>query len=153
MALQIALGTFLLLVNIGIAAVSAMALEVAFLRGHRWLLHEPHRPKLVLVIAGVSLCILGVISVGLWVWALAYYLVGAHPTMEEAVYFSSVIYTTLGLGDVLLPKEWRLLAGMEAANGFLNFGLLTALLIEALRTVRLSQVEARRGRREGDAGG
>lgn len=153
MGLQIALGTFLLLVNITIAAVSAMALEVAFLRGHTWLMKEPHRPKLVLVIAGVSLCILGVISVGLWVWALAYVLIGAHPTMEEAVYFSSVIYTTLGLGDVLLPKEWRLLAGMEAANGFLNFGLLTALLIEALRTVRLGQAEVSRSKRARGGGG
>jgi hypothetical protein len=152
MAVQIALGTGLLLINILIASVAAMALEVAFQRGHRWLLREPHRPKLVLLVAGVSLWVLMVISVGLWVWALAYYLLGAHATMEEAVYFSSVIYTTLGLGDVLLPVEWRILAGMEAANGFLNFGLLTALLIEGLRQVRLGQVEARQGKRESNAG-
>jgi hypothetical protein len=44
-------------------------------------------------------------------------------------------------------QGWRLLAGMEAANGFLNFGLLTALLIEAFRQVRINQVEQqRRGR-------
>ena len=30
--------------------------------------------------------------------------------------------------DVILPLDWRILAGMEAANGFLTFGLLTALL-------------------------
>ena len=33
---------------------------------------------------------------------------------------------------------------MAAANGFLNFGLMTALLVEALRHVRLGQVDARR---------
>ena len=40
----------------------------------------------------------------------------------------------------------RLLAGMEAANGFLNFGLLTALLIEGLRQVRLGQWDTRQKR-------
>ena len=50
---------------------------------------------------------------------------------------------------LLVPaREWRLLAGMEAANGLLNFGLLTALLIEALRQIRLGQFDARR-KREG----
>jgi hypothetical protein len=52
----------------------------------------------------------------------------------------------LGFGDVLLPQDWRILAGMTAANGFLNFGLLTALLIEALRQIRLGQVERRKSR-------
>lgn len=59
-----------------------------------------------------------------------------------------VMFTTLGLGDVLLPKDWRILAGMEAANGFLNFGLLSALFIEALRLVRLNQVKVSRRRED-----
>lgn len=147
MFLQIALGTGLLLFNITIAAVATMALEVAFQKGHPWLLTEPHRTKLVIALAGVSLWVLGIISIGLWVWALAYVAIGALPTMEGAVYFSSVTYTTLGYGDVVLPGEWRILAGMEAANGLLNFGLLTALLYEALRSVRLGQVEMRKTRR------
>ena len=59
------------------------------------------------------------------------------------MYFSLVSFTTLGFGDVLFPPEWRLLSGMAAANGLLNFGLLTALLVEALRHVRLGQMNAR----------
>lgn len=146
MFLQIAVGTGLLMANILVAAIAAMILEVAFQRFHPWLLREPHRPKLVLVIAGVSLWVLGVITVGVWLWAAAFLELGAFRTLEESVYFSLVVFTTLGLGDVLLPHDWRLLAGMAAANGFLNFGLLTALLIEALRQVRLAQVEKRRSR-------
>jgi hypothetical protein len=105
-----------------------------------------HRPKLVLMIAGVSLWVLGVITAGVWLWAFAYLWIGAFGTLEEAVYFSLVCFTTLGFGDVLLPQDWRILAGMTAANGFLNFGLLTALLIEALRQIRLGQVERRKSR-------
>jgi hypothetical protein len=146
MLVQIAVGTGLLLANILIAAVAAMLLEVACQRTHPWMLREPHRPKLVLMIAGVSLWVLGVITAGVWVWAFAYLWIGAFSTLEQSVYFSLVCFTTLGLGDVLLPQEWRILAGMTAANGFLNFGLLTALLIEALRQIRLGQVERRKSR-------
>ncbi|MGL5012003.1 MAG: ion channel [Paracoccaceae bacterium] len=149
MFVQIAIGTGLLLTSILIAAVSALLTEMVFLRSHGWLMREPHRPKLVLLIAGVSLWVLGIITVSIWIWAGAFYALGIFATLEEAVYLAMVIYTTLGFGDVLLPQEWRLLAGMAAANGLLNFGLLTALLVEALRHVRLGQVESRR-RTRGD---
>lgn len=146
MLLQIAVGSALLLANITLAAVAAMLMEVAFQYAHGWLIREPHRPRLVALLSGVSLWVLGVVTLGVWVWAGAYYALGVFGTLEEAVYFSLVAYTTLGFGDVLLQHEWRLLAGMEAANGFLNFGLLTAMLIEALRQVRMRQVEHRRKR-------
>jgi len=140
MVLQITVGSALLLTNILIAAVAAMLLEWIFQRSHLWMLREPHRPKLVVMIAGVSLWVLGVITAGTWVWALAFLKLGAFATLEQAVYFALVCFTTLGFGDLLLPQDWRILAGMTAANGLLNFGLLTALLIEALRHVRLGQV-------------
>jgi hypothetical protein len=146
MFVQIVVGTGLLLINISIAAVAAMVMEVIFQRAHGWLMREPHRPKLVLLLAGVSLWVLGVVTAGVWVWASALYGLGAFATLEEAVHFSLATFTTLGLGDVVPAQEWRLLAGMEAANGLLNFGLLTALLIEALRQIRLGQVDARRKR-------
>ena len=148
MLTQIAIGTVLLIINITLAAIAAMALEVMFQKTHPWLMREPHRPKLVLLVAGVSLWLLGVITLGVWIWAGAYLWLGAFPTLEQAVYFSIVAYTTLGLGDVVLPQAWRILAGMEAANGFINFGLLSALFIEALRQIRLSQVELRRRGRD-----
>lgn len=144
MFIQIAIGTGLLLINIAVAAVSAIVLEELMLRTHAWLLRPPHRPKLVLLLAGVSLWVLIVITAGVWVWALAYLYLGAFSTLEESVHFSLVAYSTLGLGDILPVKEWRLLAGMESANGFLNFGLLIALLVEGLRQVRLGQIEHHR---------
>lgn len=146
MFIQIAVGTGVLLTNIILAAIAAMVMEVVFQRSHGWLLRDPHRPKLVLVLAGVSLGVLGVITAGVWIWATVFLGVGAFGSLEEAVYFSLVAFTTLGLGDVILPPDWRLLAGMASANGMINFGLLTALLVEGLRQVRLGQVEERRKR-------
>ena len=144
MFVQIAVGSGLLLFNICIAALAAFVLEVMFQRAHGWMLREPHRPKLLLMLSVVSLWVLGVVTTGVWVWAVVLHGFGAFPTLEEAVHFSLAAFTTLGLGDIVPAREWRLLAGMEAANGLLDFGLLTALLIEALRHVRMGQVDAAR---------
>ena len=60
--------------------------------------------------------------------------------LETATYFSIVAFTTLGFGDIILPVDWRILGGMTAANGLMNMGLYTALLVEVLRRVRSDQV-------------
>lgn len=145
---QLALGSALLLVSIVIQALTAMLLEVALVRHHVWLTREPQRLKLVIVVILVGIAVLGVITLGAWIWALSFLLLGVFPTLEESLYFALVTFTTLGFGDVLLPQEWRLLAGMAAANGLLNFGLLTALLVEALRHIRIKQSEVRNPRRD-----
>jgi hypothetical protein len=146
MLLQILLGTLALLANVTVMAIAAFLVEGLFLRVHPWLVAPPQRPKLLLLLIGVSLCVLALISAGVWVWALILYALGAFPALEEAVYFALVAFTTLGLGDVVPPPQWRILATMAAVNGFLSFGLLTALLVEALRQVRLAQLETRRKR-------
>ncbi|MEA3274251.1 MAG: potassium channel family protein [Pseudomonadota bacterium] len=50
-------------------------------------------------------------------------------TVEKAVYFSVVTFTTLGYGDItLIDHEWRVLSGIEALNGIVLVGWTTALL-------------------------
>jgi Ion channel len=144
MLLQIALGTGLLLVNVLVMAVAALLLETVFRTAHRWLIAPPQRPKLLLMLIAVGLWILAVLTVGVWIWALVLHQVGAFATLEESVYFAIVAFSTLGLGDVVPPHEWRILSVMAAVNGFLSFGLLTALMVEALRQVRVAQLERRR---------
>lgn len=143
---QIALGTALLVANLMVMAVAALLLEVAFRRAHPWLLSAPQRPKLLVMLIGVGLWVLAVVTVGVWSWATTLHWLGAFATREEALYFALESFTTLGLGDVVPAREWRILAVMSAVNGFLGFGLLTALLVEALRQVRLAQLESRRHR-------
>jgi hypothetical protein len=143
MLLQIALGSGLLVVNVLVMAVAALLLEVAFRTAHPWLITPPQRIKLLLMLVGVGLWVLAVITLGVWLWAFVLYGVGAFVSLEESVYFALVAFSTLGLGDVVPPHEWRILSVMAAVNGFLSFGLLTALLVEALRQVRLAQLERR----------
>ncbi len=87
--------------------------------------------------------VLLIVTIAVWIWAIALYLLGVFITIEGSVYFSIVAFTTLGFGDILLPHQWRLLAGMSAVNGLVMIGLLTAMLVEVLRRVRAIQAETR----------
>ena len=49
------------------------------------------------------------------------------------LYFTFVNYTTLGYGDIMPVKQWRLMGPMAAMNGILMFGWSTAVLFEVLR--------------------
>ncbi len=140
MFIQIALGSVLLFVSIMIAGASFWLMEVSLVRMRPWLIRPPHRPKLMLMLCIAAVWILAQMTAGVWVWALTLMALDVFETLELSVYFALVAFTTLGFGDVLLPVEWRLLGGMAAANGLLNIGLVTALLVEALRQIRLQQI-------------
>ena len=44
------------------------------------------------------------------------------PDLPTGLYFSAVTYTTTGYGDLVLPREWRLVGGVEALTGILMCG-------------------------------
>ncbi len=140
MLIQIALGSVLMMGTVLLAGLTVWLLEGSFRWNKEWLLQEPLRVKLVIAIMGVSLWALLIISGGVWLWAAAFYHLGALPTMEVSVYYTLVTFTTLGYGDVVLSPEWRILGGLAAVNGMLNIGVLTAMMIEALRSLRQSQI-------------
>jgi hypothetical protein len=142
MFVQIAIGSALMLLTIVITGISYWVIEVSLLRWDRWLRRKPHAPRLVAILCAVSLWIMMQLSLGVWLWAGLYMAIGVFDDLETTLYFTVTAYTTLGFGDVLAPQEWRLLGGMAAANGLLNFGLLTAVLVETLRQVRRSQADA-----------
>jgi Ion channel len=58
-------------------------------------------------------------------WALFYWWRGCLPNLEAALYFSGVTYTTVGYGDIVLAKPWRLIAPVEGLTGVLMCGLST----------------------------
>ncbi|ARE41773.1 Kef-type K+ transport system putative NAD-binding component [Rhodovulum sp. P5] len=140
MLIQIVLGSILILLTIIVFALGFWFAETAITRFNPWLVRRPHPPKLVLVLVAAVLVLLSAMTASVWLWAYAFLLLGIFPSLEPAAYFALVAFTTLGFGDILLPIEWRILGGMAAANGLLNIGLYTALLVEALRRVRSEQV-------------
>lgn len=67
-----------------------------------------------------------------WLWAVAFTVLGALPNIGEATYFSLVTYTTLGYGDVTVAEGFKTFAAIAAVTGLLNFGLSTAFLVGLL---------------------
>lgn len=139
MVIQLFLGSTLILVTAMVAALSWWCLEVFLARTHSWVVRRPHGPKLSVILCLAMLWSVAMMTVAVWIWALALFVLDIFSTLEASVYFALVVFTTLGYGDVLLPVEWRLLGGLAAANGLLVFGLLTAMLVETLNQTRQRQ--------------
>jgi ion channel len=62
------------------------------------------------------------------VWALFFWWHNCLPDAESSFYFSGVTYATIGYGDLVLAKEWRLFGPLEGLTGILMCGLSTAFL-------------------------
>ena len=141
---QIGLGSVLMTGTILLAGLTVWLLELIVEKREACFLREPRRLKLMFAVMCMSLWSLVTISGGVWLWATTFYHLHAFATLEESVYFTLVSFTTLGYGDVVLPKGMRILGGMVAVNGMLNIGVLTALLIETIRTLRSKQSQLTR---------
>ena len=66
------------------------------------------------------------------IWALFFWWQKCLPDAESSFYFSGVTYATLGYGDLLLPKEWRMFGPLEALTGSLMVGLSIAFFFAVL---------------------
>jgi len=50
------------------------------------------------------------------------------PSLESSFYFSAASYSTVGYGDVVLPRVWRLLGPVESVTGILMCGISVSFL-------------------------
>jgi hypothetical protein len=71
-------------------------------------------------------------------WATTYCLIVDSQQLrsfEDAAYFSTVTYTSLGYGDIVLVGAWRMLSAFQAMTGLLVFGWSTALLFTIVQRI------------------
>jgi ion channel len=68
-------------------------------------------------------------TVEAWIWAMFYWMFADLGSLRDAIYFSTVTYTTLGYGDITLAEKWQLLSAMQAVDGILMFGWSTAFIV------------------------
>src|SRR3954465_12628244 len=132
MALQFLVGGLVSVINIMIhALVTVGAVGIARSAG----LRHTARPRLVLMagMVGTAAALMVAHTLEVFVWALAYAIVGAAPAGSDLLYFAFVNYTTLGYGDITPADAWRLTRPITAMNGILMFGWSTAVLFEVLR--------------------
>lgn len=97
---------------------------------HWFRLHRHSLGKTVAMVTTV-LGLFAVHSVEVWIWAFALLATGVVNGLEDAVYFSTVTFSTLGYGDIIPSREWRIFAAIEGMNGFILIGWSIAYLIAA----------------------
>ena len=139
MSEQLIIGGGLILATCLTACLLWAALERVLDVCADWIRRPPLATKMAATLLLTLVCAILLLTVNVAIWAMAFRSIGVFETTEAATYFALVSFTSLGFGDVLLPTEWRLLGGMAASNGLLNFGIVTAMLIETMRSARLAQ--------------
>ena len=82
------------------------------------------------------------------VWAVFFVTKRAMPDLSSALYFSAVTYTTTGYGDLVLPKEWRLVGAVEALTGILMCGWSTGFFFAVVGRIFDSRSVGEKGRVE-----
>ncbi|MGH1403291.1 MAG: potassium channel family protein [Alphaproteobacteria bacterium] len=129
---QFLIGSFLIALTVVIHAVSLDYLIRSIMKSKGSVKRVFKRywkiPLLVKAVLGIFVAHI----VQIWIWAIFYMIVGVLPDFEEALYFSTSTFTTVGFGDIYLEKDWRLVSSFQSANGFILFGWSTAFIFEVM---------------------
>ncbi len=108
--------------------------------GGRIRAHESHMRAAVVILIGV-LGIFMLHTIEIWSYATLYRALGETQSFEEALYFSTTTFASLGPGDVVLSSHWRLISAIEAANSVILVAWSTAFLLTLTRQLKLLEHE------------
>ncbi|MCW8878220.1 MAG: potassium channel family protein [Kangiellaceae bacterium] len=136
---QILIGTLLIISTIVIQVIIISIAITLLPKFGKWLAQPPFLIKNIIAIVGIVLWLVFGISICAWLWAGTFMYVELFDSLEAALYFSTVTFTTLGYGDITLNESWRLLGSLAAVDGLIIFGLNTAFLIEFASRLRTAQ--------------
>ena len=78
------------------------------------------------------LILVAIHGVEIWAYALLYLAIGALSGLEEAIYYSTISYSTVGYHDEMMPESWRLLGALESIAGMILIGWSTAFFFRML---------------------
>ena len=73
----------------------------------------------VLLLSAVMLLTLLCNFAQMAIWAVLFMFLGQFSDFTTALYHSGVNFATLGYGDIVMSRHWRMLGPIEAANGIL----------------------------------
>ncbi len=122
--------------------LAGLALLVGMIRRHT-LDGDKRRARMrqLVTILGAAFGLFALHTVEIWLYAALYVGVHALHNFDDSLYFSTTTYTTLGYGDVILPKKWRLVGAIESANGIILLGWSTAFFVSVINRIRLFEHE------------
>jgi hypothetical protein len=131
MWVNLGLGTLLVSATVLIHSFGLIFLSHSMPRVIRWFRLHHHSAGKATAMVAVVLGIFFVHTVEVWLWAWTFIVIGALNTLEQALYFSTASFSTIGTGEMTLSPAWRLLGSLEGVNGFILIGWSTAYLVAA----------------------
>jgi hypothetical protein len=81
------------------------------------------------LLISMALALFAIHTIEIGLFALFYLATGAIENLEQALYFSTSAYATLGHPDIAFPDAWRLVGAVEGLVGFLLIGWSTAVFV------------------------
>jgi voltage-gated potassium channel len=91
------------------------------------------RSAVLMIRFTIVIIVLHVFQILLWA---GFYRWQCLPSWESCFYFSATSYSTVGYGDIVLPRVWRTLGPLESGIGILMSGIsVSALFAIATRLV------------------
>lgn len=106
MLIQLAIASFMVMITVLIHLVG-LAIIIRVVRSERPLFRRLRFSPLT-VLLGATVGVFAIHSIEIWLYAALYLALGALGHFEEALYFSTVTYASVGYGDVLMPHAWRI---------------------------------------------
>lgn len=103
----------------------------------------PARSAVLVVESTIGIIVLHGLVILLWA---CFYRLQCFPSWELAFYFSSSSYATVGYGDVILPRDWRLLGPLEGVTGVLMCGVSVCVLFALI--TRLVEADTQRSQKQ-----
>ncbi len=93
---------------------------------------SPFSSRGVAVTLTIVLGLFALHGIEIWAYGFLYLFLGAIPTLHEAIYFSTITYSTIGYDDDALQEAWRLVAAIEGVNGVILLGWSTAFFVSVV---------------------
>jgi len=136
MLLNIAIGVFIIGITILIHGYGTIFWVKLLSRKYKNKQKSSLNKKTVWLLIYTAIFLLSLNFMEAIIWGFAYYIlpgITEFDTLEKAIYFSLVTFTTLGYGEITIHSTNRILAGLEAMNGVLLLGWTTAIMFSVLQ--------------------
>jgi hypothetical protein len=132
---QLILAT-IMVVAIVVIHLFGLAILTRLLRSHSRVTRSVRIMPFTLL-ASATIGIIAIHTADIWLYAAAYVRLGAFHRFEEALYFSTSTYATIGYGDVVMPYGWRVFGAIEGPVGVIMLGWSTAYLVSLIAQLKL----------------
>ena len=135
MFVNLLIGTLLMLVNLGILVIAVTILLNYFSKRIAAGTLEPGFGNDAIALSIVIIVLMAGHAFMFATWAGLFMAAGEFDDFATAFYHSTVNFTSLGYGDIVMSEQRRLLGALEAANGVLMFGLSAGTILSVMNAM------------------